>query len=167
MSPAFAAVGAGIAALFEAALGSRYQILGAQLQLVLILGIAVTLVYGFEEGMAWAFVGGILLDFLAMRPMGSTPFTLLALMAGTELAAPLLSRTRYPGVISAAVVLAPAYLLVAHFLTGLINPPAPSIQPTVLIASAIANGILATALTPLVIGLKRRAELRERVLWWR
>ena len=70
MAPAFAAVGAGIAALLESTIASRYQIAGAQLQIVLLFGIAITLVYGFEEGMAWAFVGGLFLDFLAMRPHG-------------------------------------------------------------------------------------------------
>ena len=167
MSPAFAAVGAGLAALFEAALGSRYQVIGAQLQLVLVLGIAVTLVYGFEEGMVWAFVGGLLLDFLAMRPVGSTPFELLALTAATQLAAPLVARSRYPGVIATVVVMAPIYLFGSHLLTGLLNPPVPAMPLTALVATAVANGVLAAVLAPLVIGLKRRGELRQRALWWR
>ena len=167
MGPAIAAVGAGIAALLESAIASRYQIFGAQFQIVLILGIAVTIVYGFEEGLVWAFVGGLMLDFLAMRPMGSSPFELLVAVAAAELASPLLSRSRYPGVIAAAVVLSPVFLVVSDVLTGLLNPPAPPIHATSLVATAIANGLLAAVAAPLVIVLKRRSETRERVLWWR
>jgi rod shape-determining protein MreD len=167
MGPAFAAVGAGVAALLESSMASRYQIAGAQLQIVLLLGIASTLVYGFEEGMAWAFVGGLFLDFLAMRPMGSTVFGLLIAMAATDLAGPLLSRSRYPGVIGAVLVLTPAFLVISNVVTGLLRPPAPSIQLTALVAAAIVNAAIAGLIAPLVIGLKRRAEQRERVVWWR
>jgi rod shape-determining protein MreD len=167
MSPAFAAVGAGIAALLESTIVSRYQIAGAQLQIVLILGIAITLVYGFEEGLVWAFVGGLFLDLLAMRPLGSTVFELLIVMALTDLAVPLLSRSRYPGAVGAALLLTPAFLLISNVVTGLLRPPAPSIHLTSLAAAALANAAVAALAAPLVIGLKRRAEQRERIVWWR
>ena len=167
MSPAFAAVGAGIAALLESTVASRYQIAGAQLQIVLILGIAITLVYGFEEGLAWAFVGGLFLDFLAMRPLGSTVFDLLIVMAVTDLAVPVLSRSRYPGAIGGAFLLTPVFLLISNVVTGLLSPPAPPVHFTSLLAAAVANAAVAALAAPLVIGLKRRAEQRERIVWWR
>jgi hypothetical protein len=167
MGPAFAAVGAGIAALLESTIASRYQIAGAQLQIVLVFGIAITLIYGFEEGMAWAFVGGLFLDFLALRPLGSTVFELLIAVAATDLAVPLLSRYRYPGTIGAVAVLAPAFLIVSSVVTVLLRPPAPPIHFTGLIAAAFANAAVAAIAAPIVIGIKRRAEQRERVVWWR
>jgi cell shape-determining protein MreD len=167
MGPAFAAVGAGIAALLESTVASRYQIAGAQLQIVMVLGIAVTLIYGFEEGMAWAFVGGLFLDFLALKPLGSSVFGLLIVMAATELAVPVLSRSRYPGVIGAVVVLTPVFLLISGAVTGLLRPPAPPAHLTSLIAAAFANGVVAAVVAPVLIGMKRRAEQRERVVWWR
>ena len=167
MGPAFAAVGAGIAALLESTVASRYQIAGAQLQIVMVLGIAVTLIYGFEEGMAWAFVGGLFLDFLALKPLGSSVFGLLIVMAATELAVPVLSRSRYPGVIGAVVVLTPVFLLISGAVTGLLRPPAPPVHLTSLIAAAFANGVVAAVVAPVLIGMKRRAEQRERVVWWR
>ncbi len=167
MAPAFAAVGAGIAALLESTIASRYQIAGAQLQIVLVVGVAITLVYGFEEGMTWAFVGGLFLDFLALRPIGSTVFGLLIVMAATDLAVPLLSRSRYPGVIGAVLVLTPAFLLISGVVTGLLRPPAPPIQPANFLAAGIVNAAVSALVAPLVIGLKRRAEQRERVVWWR
>jgi hypothetical protein len=48
-----------------------------------------------------------------------------------------------------------------------LRPPAPPLQFSHLIIAAVANGIATAVLAPLVIGLKRRSEQRERVLWWR
>jgi cell shape-determining protein MreD len=167
MGPAFAAVGAGIAALLESTIASRYQIAGAQLQISLVLAVIVTLVYGFEEGMAWAFVGGLCLDLFATRPLGSSVFELLIAVALAALAAPLLSRSRYPGCVVAVLVVAPIILVISDVTTGLLKPPAPPLRLTDLVAAAFANAIVAAVVAPLVIGLKRRSEQRERVLWWR
>src|ERR1700690_774815 len=167
MGPAFAAVGAGIAALLESTVASRYQIVGAQLQISLVFAVAVTLVYGFEEGMAWAFVGGLCIDFFAMRPLGSSVFELLIAVALTALAEPLLSRSRYFGGVVAVFVVTPIFLLVSDVTTGLLRTSAPPLQLTSLLGGAFANAIIAAIVAPLVIGLKRRSENRERVLWWR
>jgi rod shape-determining protein MreD len=167
MGPAFAAVGAGIAALLQLTIASRYQFADAQLQLSLVFAVAVTLVYGFEEGMTWAFVGGLSLDFLALRPLGSSVFVLLIAVALAALAQPLLSRSRYPGCVIAVLVLTPVFLVISDVTTGLLQPPAPPIHPTSLLVAALLNAILAAIAAPLVIGIKRRAEHRERVVWWR
>jgi rod shape-determining protein MreD len=167
MGPAFAAVGAGIAALLQATIASRYQIAGAPLQISLLLAVAVTLIYGFEDGMAWAFVGGLCLDFLTMRPLGSSVFELLIAVALTTIAEPLLSRSRYPGCVLAVLILTPIFLVISDVTTGLLRPPAPPLQFSHLIIAAVANAIATAVLAPLVIGLKRRSEHRERVLWWR
>lgn len=167
MGPAFAAVGAGIAALLELTIASRYQIAGAQLQLSLVLAVTVTLVYGFQNGMAWAFVGGLSLDIFAMRPLGSSVFEMLIVVALATVAEPLVSRSRFLGCVVAVAVLTPVFLVVSDLTIGLLSPPAPPVQLPTLIAAALANGMLAALAAPLVIGIKRRAEQRERVLWWR
>ncbi len=167
MGPAFAAVGAGIAALLETTVTSRYQIADAQLQISLVLAVVVTIVYGFEEGMAWAFVGGLCLDLFAVRPLGSSVFELLVVVAMTALAEPLLQRSRYPGCVAAVFALTPIFLVLSDVTTGLLSPPAPPLPLTHLIAAAVVNAIVAALVAPVVIALKRRGEQRERVLWWR
>jgi cell shape-determining protein MreD len=167
MGPAFAAVGAGVVALLESTVTSRYQIAGAQLQISVVFAIAVTLVYGFEEGMAWAFVGGLCLDFFALRPLGSSVFELLGVVALATLAEPVLSRSRYPGCVIATFVLTPVFLVISDATTGLLRPPAPPLSLANLVAAGVANAIVAAIAAPLVIALKRRSEHRERVLWWR
>jgi len=167
MGPAFAAVGAGVAALLETTIASRFQFAGAQVQMSLVFAIVVTLVFGFEDGMAWAFVGGLCLDFFALRPLGSSVFELLSVVGLATIAAPILSRSRYPGCILAVLVLTPAFLLISDVTTGLLRPAAPPVSLTNLVAAGVVNAIVAAIAAPLVIGLKRRSEQRERVLWWR
>lgn len=167
MGPAFAAVGAGVAALLELTMASRYQIVGAQLQISLVFAVAVTLVYGFEDGMVWAFVGGLSLDFIAMRPLGSSVFELLVAVGLAALAEPLLGRSRYLGCVIAVFVLTPIFLVVSDVTTGLLQPSAPPLHITDLIIAAFVNAIVAALAAPLVIGIKRRGEQRQRVLWWR
>jgi rod shape-determining protein MreD len=167
MGPAFAAVGAGIAALLESTIASRYQIAGAPLEISLVLAIAVTLVYGFEEGMAWAFVGGLCLDFFAMKPLGSSVFVMLIAVALTTLAEPLLIRSRYLGCVVAVLLITPAFMVISDVVTGLLGPSAPPLRLFTLAVAGVANALVAAVAAPFVIAIKRRAEQRERVVWWR
>jgi len=167
MRPAFAAVGAGMAALLESTIVSRYQIVGAQLQISLVFVIAATIVFGFEEGIAWAFVGGLCLDFFAMRPLGSSVFVLLVAVALVMVSEPLLSRSRYAGCVIATLFVTPIFLIVSDITSGLLRSSAPPLHLTGLVAAGVANAGVAAVLSLLLIGIKRRAENRERVLWWR
>ena len=167
MGPAFAAVGAGVAALLESTIASRYQIVGAQLQISLVFVIAATIVFGFEEGLTWALVGGLCLDFFAMRPLGSSVFELLIAVALVMVSEPLLSRSRYAGCVIATLFVTPIFLIVSDITTGLLRSSAPPLHLTGLVAAGLANAGVAAVLSLLLIGIKRRAENRARVLWWR
>jgi hypothetical protein len=63
--------------------------------------------------------------------------------------------------------LTPVFLVISDVTTGLLRPSAPPISLTSLVAAGVVNAIVAAIAAPLVIGLKRRSEQRERVLWWR
>jgi rod shape-determining protein MreD len=167
MGPAFAAVAAGIVALLEATVFSRYQISGAQLHITLVFAIAATVVFGFEEGMTCALVGGLLLDIFAMRPLGSTVFEMLIAISLVMLAEPLLTRSRFAGIVAAALLVTPIFLIISDITTGLLRPPAPALRLTDLVAAGLVNAAVAAVLSLPIIGLKTRAENRERVLWWR
>ena len=77
MSLTLAAVGAVVAALLNLTIGPLIQVGGAQPDFVLIAAVIWTVVAGIEGGLVWAFVGGLMIDLLAPRPLGSTAFTLL------------------------------------------------------------------------------------------
>jgi hypothetical protein len=63
--------------------------------------------------------------------------------------------------------LTPVFLVISDVTTGLLRPSAPPISLTSLVAAGVVNAIVAAIAAPIVIGLKRRSEQRERVLWWR
>jgi rod shape-determining protein MreD len=72
------AVGAVVAAILEVSVLAQLQIAGIRPDLVLAVGIGVAMTMGFDAGIVWAFVGGLLLDvMLPERPIGSTTMAML------------------------------------------------------------------------------------------
>jgi rod shape-determining protein MreD len=81
MSIPLAAVGAVVAALLETSVLPELTIAGAKPDLVLVLAVAATTMIGVEDGLVWAFVGGLMLDLLTpARQLGATSFALLVLV---------------------------------------------------------------------------------------
>ena len=94
MTLLLAAVGATLMALLELTVGPYLQVGLAQPHLVLVVGIVVTVAVGLEAGLVWAFVGGLVLDVIVDRPLGSTSFALLLCVGATAVLARLLARFR-------------------------------------------------------------------------
>jgi hypothetical protein len=94
MTLLLAAVGATLMALLELTVGPYLQVGLAQPHLVLVVGIVVTVAVGLEAGLVWAFVGGLVLDVIVDRPLGSTSFALLLCVGATAVLAKLLARFR-------------------------------------------------------------------------
>jgi rod shape-determining protein MreD len=94
MTPLVSALGATAAALLELSVLPHLAVGGARLHLVLVLGVVWTAAAGVQAGLVWAFVGGLALDVLAQRPVGSSAFALLVSVGGAALLAPLFSRIR-------------------------------------------------------------------------
>jgi rod shape-determining protein MreD len=66
------------ACLFQATAASRIKIYGVKPDLVLMLVVIGTLVYGGRAGLVWAFFGGLGLDIFSGGPMGSSSLALMA-----------------------------------------------------------------------------------------
>ena len=94
MTLLLAAVGATVTALLELTVGPYLKVGTAEPHLVLVLGIIVTVAIGLEAGLVWAFVGGLVIDVLAQRPLGSTSFALLICVGATSVLAGLFARFR-------------------------------------------------------------------------
>lgn len=69
-----------IAGLLQSTAAARIQIGGVKPDLVLLLVLIGTLIYGSRPGIVWAFLGGIALDIFSGGPMGASS---LALMVAT------------------------------------------------------------------------------------
>jgi rod shape-determining protein MreD len=131
-----------------------------------VVAVIATFVWSTEAGMTLAFVGGLMIDLLAPRPVGLTAFTLLV---STGIAA-VLGRLIQRGLIVTPIVL----IFVLTFVTDLlflamfaalrgrldVGDPIQLILPGALYSTAVA-----VVLAPLAAALHKRFAERERVAW--
>ena len=163
MGPVLAAVGAAIAALMEVTVASRIHLADAQPQIVLVVAVLLTLIIGFEEGMAWAFVGGLFVDLLAFRPIGSTVFGLLIVVGLTAATSPFLARVRFASPLVGVVVFTPVFIILSSVTIGLLRPPAPHLHLSNIAAAMLVNVVFGALVAPLFIAVRRRWEQQERL----
>jgi len=166
MTLLLAAVGAVVTALIELTVTSYLRIGTAQPHPVLVLGIVVAIAVGVETGLAWAFVGGIALDVLAERPLGSTAFALLLCVGGASLLARSLSRLRPIVPIFAVLMFSIAYSMILYAAFRALGNPPPVPDPLmVVLPGAIYDAVLAGLIGPLTVAVHDRRIEQERVDW--
>jgi rod shape-determining protein MreD len=162
-----AAVAAVAAALLELAVVHPYLAIGgAAPHPVLVFGIVWAIAVGFEEGLTWAFIGGLALDVLAQRPLGSTAFALLVCLGAATVLAGLLPRARIAVPILAAFLLSFVYSMTIHAAYVALQGPLLLEDPLgTLLPSAVYDAVLAAVAGPLAVALivrRREAEWVER-----
>jgi rod shape-determining protein MreD len=164
MSLLLAAIGAMVAALLELTIGSYLRVGGAQPHFVLVFGVIWTIASGLDAGLAFA--GGLLLDILAPRPLGTSAFALLVSLSIAAVAARPLGRLRAiaPIVLVPILTVVNSLLLLATFsaLQPRVAPPNPV---TLLLPGAVYDALLAAVFGPLIVALRDRATDQERVGW--
>ena len=166
MTLLLAAVGATSTALLELTVGPYLRIGTAQPHLVLVLGIVVTVAIGLEAGLVWAFVGGLVLDVLAQRPLGSTTFALLLCMGATAVLGRFLIRLRPIVPILATLLLSLLYSMILFVALNALRTPIPIADPIgVLIPGAVYDIMLAALIGPLAISIHDRRIETERMDW--
>lgn len=166
MTLLLAAVGATVTALLELSVDTYLQIATAQPHLVLVLGIVVTVAVGLEAGLVWAFVGGLVLDVLADRPLGSTAFALLLCVGVASVLGHLFIRLRPMVPILATLLLSLFYSMTLFFALTALRTPIPVADPiTILLPGVVYDTVLAALIGPLVISIHDRRIETERVDW--
>ncbi|MBL8162572.1 MAG: rod shape-determining protein MreD [Anaerolineae bacterium] len=71
-----------LAAALQVSLMPQMSILGGRPDLVLLLVLSWSLNVSLEQGVVWAFVGGIVKDLLSAAPLGTTSFGMVILIFG-------------------------------------------------------------------------------------
>jgi rod shape-determining protein MreD len=166
MTLLLAAVGATITALVELTVGPYLRFGTAQPHLVLVLGIVVTIAIGLEAGLVWAFVGGLVLDVLAQRPLGSTAFALLLCMGATAVLAQLLVRVRPIVPVLATLLLSLFYSMTLYVAFNALRTPIPVADPiAILLPGVVYDTLLAVLIGPLAISIHDRRVETERLDW--
>ena len=163
MTLLLAAVGATLMALLELTAGLYMRVGAAQPHLVLVVGIIVTVAVGLESGLVWGFVGGLVLDVLAERPLGSTSFALLLCLGATAVLAKFFVRLRPIVPIPVAFLLGAFYSMTLFVAFNALRSPIPVDEPASLVLpSAVYDMVLAAIIGPLAISIHdRRAEVER------
>jgi rod shape-determining protein MreD len=166
MSLLFAAIGATVTALVEVTLTPYIAVGDAAPHPVLVGGVIWTIVAGIDRGITWAFVGGLVLDSLLVRPLGVSAFALLASVGGAALVAQPFPRLR----LVAPIVAVPVFSIVNSFLimslTAAARPGADFQDPLgLLLPGVIYDGIIGMFIGPIAVMLHDRRTATERLDW--
>ena len=166
MTLLLAAVGATLTALLELSVGPYLRVGTAQPHLVLVVGIVVTVALGLEAGLVWAFVGGLALDVLVPRPLGSTAFALLLCMGATAVLARFFVRFRLLVPILATLLLSLVYSMILLVAFNALRTPIQVEDPVALLLPGVVyDTILAAVIGPLAISIHDRRVETERMDW--
>ena len=166
MTLLIAAVGATLTALLELTVGPYLSVGTAQPHLVLVVGIVVTAGIGLEAGLVWAFLGGLVVDVLAQRPLGSTAFALLLCVGFTAVLCRFLVRLRPVVPIVATLLLSLPYSMILFMTFNALRTPIPVSDPVaILLPGVVYDVIVAALLGPLAISIHDRRVETERLDW--
>jgi rod shape-determining protein MreD len=160
-----AAIAATMAAIVESSITHYLRVGVAQPHLVFVLAVVWTVAVGLDSGLVWAFVGGLALDTLEQRPLGTTAFALLIAVALTAAIARPLHRIRPVVAIIATALLSLLYSMTLIVLFSILRPAAPLTDPLRIVAPGILYDVaLAAILGPLAVSIHDRfAPDEERV----
>jgi len=168
LSLVLAAVGAAVAALIQSTVLPFADTGGGGLDLVLVIAVVWTMALGLEGGLVWAFLGGLVIDVLLMRPLGLTAFIDLLAVGAAWVVGRLFARALYPVIIVAAASLAalagPFSVLLYQALRDV---PSDVDAMAGVGPSAVLAGITAAIVAPGALAVARRGRVdeAERVEW--
>lgn len=161
-----AVVGAVATSLLNLTIAPLLRIGDAQPDFVLIGAVVWTVANGIEGALAWAFIGGLMIDFLSPRPLGSTAFTLLLCVGGALLLAQLTLRFRLLIPVVAVFLFSVVNALLFLVVYGALRGPILAADPlSAVLPAAVYNGIVAAIVGPLTVAVISRRESRERLDW--
>ena len=166
MSLLFAAIGATVIALVEVTLAPYVKVGGVAPHPVLVGAVVWTIAAGIDRGIAWAFVGGIVLDSLLGRPLGVSAFALLASVGCAALIAKPFPRLRLVAPVVAVPILSLLNSMLILALTSAATPGGTISDPVgLLLPGVIYDGVLGMFIGPIAVMLHDRRVATERVDW--
>jgi rod shape-determining protein MreD len=167
MSVLAPAVGAVLAAILESSVLTQLEMGSIKPDLVFAVGIAVAMVLGFESGMTWAFVGGLMLDLLMPgRALGATTLTLVLVTAMALVVARAMWPPRLIVIAVTTIALTFVYqILLLGLLTLTADVGFAGLSLGDLMVIGVVNGLIAAISVALLRALDLRFGEPERVAW--
>jgi rod shape-determining protein MreD len=162
----FAALFTILAALIETTVLPELPIAGATADLVLICAGCAAIVLGIEDGLAAAFLGGLMIDLLVPdRPLGAATLALLLVLGLAMIVARVGGPSRRWLAVAMTVILTPLlHGLMAVILVATEGVPL-ALSVTVVLVAAFMNGLIAIPVATLFAAIEHRFGTAERVDW--
>jgi cell shape-determining protein MreD len=110
-------------------------------------------------------VGGLFVDLLTLRPLGSNVFGLLVVVGLAAAISPILARIRFASPLVGVIIFTPVFIVLSTVTTGLLRPPAPSLRVSNVAAAMLVNVTFGALVAPLFMAVRRRWEQKERLSW--
>lgn len=133
---------------------------------VLVFGVIWVIAGRLEAGFTWAFVGGLALDILGQRPLGSSAFSLLIAIGVASVVGGLLGRVKIAAPVVATAIASVLYsMLLLTSTTALTNALFDGGSFAAVIPSAMYDTVLAVIVGPLVMAIVARRRETERADW--
>lgn len=166
MSLFVAAIGATVTAIFELTVGPYLRVGNAQPHLVFVFAIIWTVGVGLESGLVWAFLGGVVLDVLAQRPLGTSSFALIVTVGLAAAITRPFIRIRPLVVAPVVALLSLVYSMTLFVLLGALGSSVASSDPVATLAPGIVyDAVVAVIVGPLAVALHDRYAAEERADW--
>jgi rod shape-determining protein MreD len=166
MSLFVAAIGAAVTAIFELTVGPYLRVGDAQPHFVFVLAVVCTIAIGLETGLAWGFVGGIVLDVLAERPIGSSSFALIIVVGIAAVIGRLFIRLRPLVVAPAVALLSLVYSMTLFVLLTALHASAAPSEPLSLLGPGVAyDAVVAVIIGPLAVAIHDRRSDQGAMDW--
>ena len=161
-----AAVGAVIAALLQLTIVPYLRIGNAQPELVLVFAVVATTAGSVEAGLISAFIGGLMIDALAPRPLGLTAFVLVLSVGVTAVLGRVLDRLRYLVPVIAVFITSLLGSALYVVLFGALREPITITDPIqAVLPTALYSTAVAAVVGPVAVAIRQRGTERERVAW--
>jgi len=158
-----AAIAATVAAIVELTITPLLRVGDAQPHIVFVLAVVWTVAVGLDSGLVWAFVGGLVLDTLAQRPLGTTAFALLIVVGATALISRALARIKPVVAIIATLLLSLVYSMTLVALFSVLRPSQTLADPLPIVAPGVLYDVIVAAIVgPLAVSIRDRFVDEER-----
>jgi rod shape-determining protein MreD len=152
--------------VLHAGLAPVIEIAGVRPNLVLVAVVLVTILWGFESGISWAFVAGLTANLLAHDPLGAIPLALLiaaGVVAGGERLFGRLTWAYPIAAVFVASILADAVSLIVLRLID--ASPGFAVPLELIVPSAVLNAAIAGVLLYPARRLALRLGAEEKAAW--
>jgi rod shape-determining protein MreD len=162
----FAALFTILAALLETTVLPELPIAGAIADLVLICATCAAIILGIEDGLAAAFLGGLMIDLLVPdRPLGAATLSLLLVLSLAMIVARVGGPSRRWLAVAMTVILTPLlHGLMTVILVATEGVPL-VFSPSAVLVAAFMNGVIAIPVATLFAAIEHRFGTVERVDW--